>query len=288
MRPRIDIENRETKFWMKGEIPRGMGEINQTLQWYPSDTEENYHSRGNKFWGPNDITYVNNAHGYRSMEIDLSSTKKKIMFLGCSFTHGTGLPCEDTWPIRLTQKLSKHIGEEIEPHNFGVPASGSDLMVSIAHQVIPVLKPDLVIAMFTSISRRSVYTSWGVRRPFLANFSDTSQDEQNLYKAFIQMSFESNDFYAWCRDHAFIHAAAARAGTVMLWGFSHRNDIMHIEDGVLCDYVCMKNHMGLGFEEYNHPDLLARDGGHPGLDANEKLADRWFKKIVTTPSMIGA
>ena len=49
------------------------------------------------------IEYKLNSQGYRCNEID----NQEVLILGCSQTHGHGLPIELTWPFLLSKKINK-------------------------------------------------------------------------------------------------------------------------------------------------------------------------------------
>ena len=102
------------------------------------------------------ITYKTNAHGWRSREIDPASPNKKIMFVGCSYTMGIGLPYEDVWTSVATRHIEEALGEPVEQHNFGYGAHGNDFFAMVVHQVLPILKPDLLVVLFSDLSRRTV------------------------------------------------------------------------------------------------------------------------------------
>src|SRR3712207_3164408 len=103
--------NDRTNYWKRGKVPivwPCATDVvpNAVLKWYPSGTEDNYHKRGNKAFGPDDIEYRLNEHGYRADRLDPDSPNLKIMFLGCSFTFGTGLPLEQVWTKIITERIS--------------------------------------------------------------------------------------------------------------------------------------------------------------------------------------
>ena len=54
------------------------------------------------------MLYTVNKHGFRG---DNFSTKDDaIMFLGCSFTFGIGVPDEDVWCRNVADKRNKSVG----------------------------------------------------------------------------------------------------------------------------------------------------------------------------------
>jgi hypothetical protein len=57
-------------------------------------------------WLDTVIEYKYNSHGFRCEEFD---SRPSVLALGCSFTEGTGLPIEQTWPGCLSQMLNTHV-----------------------------------------------------------------------------------------------------------------------------------------------------------------------------------
>lgn len=68
-----------------------------------------------------DVTYRINARGYREREFRLEAPAKKqrLLCLGDSFTFGTGVAIEDTWPRQL-ERLAESEGVELQALNLGV------------------------------------------------------------------------------------------------------------------------------------------------------------------------
>jgi hypothetical protein len=53
-----------------------------------------------------DIEYIHNSYGYRSKEFESNA---EILSLGCSFTHGDGLPDNFIWPNLLANNLNMSV-----------------------------------------------------------------------------------------------------------------------------------------------------------------------------------
>ena len=59
---------------------------------------------------PNSVTYTYNSHGFRTTEFDDNPVG---LALGCSFTEGTGVPVQASWPevlARLVNFSVKNLG----------------------------------------------------------------------------------------------------------------------------------------------------------------------------------
>jgi hypothetical protein len=82
-----------------------------------------------------------------------------LLTLGCSFSHGSGVPAEKTYPYLAAKQLN---GSSI---NAAAPAYGAAQMLVLARRLIPKYKPDYVLVQFSS---------WLVDRsmtPFAASYN---------------------------------------------------------------------------------------------------------------------
>lgn len=86
-------------------------------------------------WDTYDITYRYNSHGFRCDEFD---NRPCGIALGCSFTHGVGLPVEKTWPHLLSQLTGMHFW------NLGSGGASIDTVFRIFDYYVIKLKPKFV------------------------------------------------------------------------------------------------------------------------------------------------
>lgn len=95
----------------------GQDLANQTLEWLPSDTKENYeklikdpkHLEYFKTLGwdkPGAITYKINSQGFRCDEFEPGDY---LAAFGCSYTAGIGLPVDVLWPTLVGEKLNLRV-----------------------------------------------------------------------------------------------------------------------------------------------------------------------------------
>ena len=74
----------------------------KSSNWSLDDDHVNYIQEGN-LYRPSDITYTFNRDGFRCDSID--NNNAEIVFIGCSFTEGVGLPLKDLWCTHVHQAL---------------------------------------------------------------------------------------------------------------------------------------------------------------------------------------
>jgi hypothetical protein len=130
---------------------------NQELEWFPSDTKELYESNllnnakreqlETYGWIDNHFTYKFNSEGFRCGEF---TTTESIVFLGCSFTMGIGLPIANTFARVVADELG------LECYNLGVGGSSNDTAFRLARHWVPHIRPKLVILMSPSHYRLEI------------------------------------------------------------------------------------------------------------------------------------
>jgi hypothetical protein len=91
-----------------------------------------------------EITYKFNTHGFRTDEFD---SKIDIVCFGCSFTMGTGVRVQDTWPMQLQTLTSLRVA------NLGHAGSSNDTAYRFASHYLPLLRPRLAIWLQTDRHR---------------------------------------------------------------------------------------------------------------------------------------
>jgi len=119
---------------------------NKSLDWLPMDTKELYEKNlKEKYqllkqhdWIDKSFTYKFNSHGFRCNEF---TDKPTIMFLGCSFTCGIGLPIEFIWPELLSKNLNMHCA------NLGIGGGSNDAAFRLCNGWIDIINPQLVILL---------------------------------------------------------------------------------------------------------------------------------------------
>jgi len=90
------------------------------------------------------IEYCYNAHGFRSAEFDQAFD---IACFGCSFTMGTGIYTEETWPNQLASQTGLTVA------NLGHAGSSNDTAFRFANHYLKWLKPRVAIWLQTDRHR---------------------------------------------------------------------------------------------------------------------------------------
>lgn len=181
--------------------------------WCGSDSEENYEKQRNhklQIYGPEDITYKPNSHGYRCEEFDFKQNPKSIVYIGCSHTVGVGLPIEDTWSFQIHKLICGHCGYDFKYYNLSKPSVSNDYISRMAFHAKK-LNPFLVIIMFTHIERREtndngkmvdfypgiVHHNRDKKFRKMVTLNDVGDDVYNLIKNYNSVSSHLSDI-PWC------------------------------------------------------------------------------------------
>ena len=131
---------------------------NQTHIWCPSDSEENWKplNDGQPNYSKTEIEYKFNSDGFRSDEFS-DDADISILFMGCSFTEGTGLPVDQTWPSMIIEKIKAIPGNEnkkIPLFSIAIGGSGLDTQSRYLYEQIDKIKPTYIIYLLSSFYRR--------------------------------------------------------------------------------------------------------------------------------------
>jgi hypothetical protein len=99
-----------------------------------------------KGYNETSIKYQYNSEGFRDKEF----TDPECVCFGCSFTMGTGINQEHTWPVQF----SKLTGYSVA--NLGLAGSSNDTAIRLAVNYIPKFKPKLAVWLQTDSHRIEV------------------------------------------------------------------------------------------------------------------------------------
>jgi len=138
-----------------------------TQLWNPSDSEEAWLPINGPKKEPNytktEITYSFNSEGFRCDEFALQSDER-ILFLGCSYTEGIGLPLGEVWPQHIINKIrntKKNIGKKIPFWSLAIGAAGTDTESNLLSLYHDILKPSRIIYFLPNLHRRDLITDFG-------------------------------------------------------------------------------------------------------------------------------
>ena len=146
-------------------------------------------------------TYTYNELGFRGDSIKKEGFK--VMSFGCSNTEGVAVNDNETWSTQFTNLIPDGVNM-----NFGAGGRSNDFITRCLLTYYDVIKPDLILIMYTNAPRREIYTkdcgiepympgaSWG----FLSETDDGIKTQEHL--SYLQN--DNEDIINWYKNHLLI------------------------------------------------------------------------------------
>lgn len=210
-------------------------------------------------------TYTYNELGFRSDSI--YNKGFKIMSIGCSNTEGVGVNDNQTWPHQFSRLISNGIDL-----NFGASGRSNDYISRCLLSYYDLIKPDLILIMYTSPQRREVYTKNSGVKPFLYEdswgFLREVEEGKMIQNNLLQLQNDNEDFMNWYKNHLLIKLFLESKKCNWIW-----NGWFNIPS----EYLEFNRFDGLygKFVDYG------TDGGHPGPQHNKIYAENLYNHIET-------
>jgi hypothetical protein len=207
-------------------------------------------------------TYTYNELGFRGDSIYKKGFK--VMSIGCSLTEGVAVNNDETW----SHQLSKLIPNAVDL-NFGFGGRSNDYIVRCLLSYYDLVKPDLVLLMYTQPHRKEFYTKNGGIEPFHHNgwgyFEETDIGKIE-HTSHLNLINNNNDFINWYKNHLLIKLFLDSKKCNWLWNNSYAQ----------IDYTDINR-----FDGDYYPFLdFGVDGIHPGPKTNKEYANKLYSKIV--------
>jgi len=203
-------------------------------------------------------THTQNELGFRGDSIHKEGFK--IMSIGCSMTEGVGLSDDQTWP----HQFSKLIPNGVD-FNLGIGGKSNDYISRTLITFYELLKPDLVLIMYTTPQRREVYTKHGGVEPFMPpypfGYMKNTEDGKMIQTSLTELQNDNQDFINWYKNHQLIKLFLESKKCNWLW-----NGFMDIP----IEYIESNRFDG----KYQKFIDKAVDNGHPGPLHNKEYAKK--------------
>jgi hypothetical protein len=156
--------------------------------------------------------------------------------------------------------------------NFGTGGRSNDFLVRCLLTYYDLIKPDLILIMYTNPQRREIYTKDNGVEPFMPTASwgclEMTEEGREIQNNLVALQNDNADFINWYKNHLLIKYFLETKKCNWLWNgqFDIPKDYNEINrfDG---DY---ENHLDKGV-----------DGGHPGPKHNYQYSIKLFEHIKT-------
>jgi hypothetical protein len=183
-------------------------------------------------WIDASFEYNFNSEGFRGEKF---SSDPGVMFLGCSYTVGIGLPFVDVW----TTHVAKLLG--LPQLNLGIGGASNDTAFRLANHYIPKLRPKIVIFLESNKYRLEIL--------------EYKNQFYNLLPEFVHSKY--NSFYkSWISEE-------------------QNSQLNMLKNRFAIGYICNNYNikfLHFNIDQFKGLDL-ARDLGHLGPKSNKLFAD---------------
>lgn len=257
--------------------------VNKTTQWGLTDCEETYKSEnsfGSNLYKPDSFNYTFNSSGFRCDEFNLLS-ELPIVFLGCSFTEGEGLPVDNTWAYLLLEHIRRATNKTIPFWNLATGGSGTDMNAGLLANFIDQLKPKYIFYLRPPWMRRAIFVNQHNIQNWLPNHTHT-----NLHN---NKGWHIPEYFAKCLVHeSFAIQQADRSLTIIdLLAEKHKTKVFHFawerdsENTIIIQPSIkrLKNFHQMKTPWLNNVDL-ARDSLHAGPATHRMVVNQLWEVDV--------
>lgn len=241
------------------------------------------------------FNYVLNKMGFRSKNFEkFNNENHNILFSGCSFTFGQGLPEDLIWTKMLEKKISNFIdNKKINSYNLGIPGSSIQLIIKNIFSFINVYgKPDEIFVLLPEASRafnydynNNTYRNFIYRKEFL--FENKNHPIKKYMESFV---YENNLFYSTQLIQA-LEIFCNNLNINLIWSTWINPEGSLFEKLNFKNFVYLPKQMS---EYMNHPEEQiiklrenefnlpywqhARDLQHPGSCFSTEVSDIFYKR----------
>jgi hypothetical protein len=259
--------------------------MNYLKYWTPNEFESssfrynlNNQKRVKEFRPPGSIkpmscTYTYNNLGYRGNSVHEKGFR--IMSIGCSITEGVGIEDNETWP----HQFSKLIPNGLD-FNFGSGGRSNDYISRCLLSYYDLVKPDLVLIMYTSPQRREAYTKNNGIKPFIPTLSwgylKETEDGKKTHNYLCELQNYNEDLINWYKNHLLVKLFLESKKCNWVWNGSF--------------------HIPKQYEEFNRFDGeymdspfldMAVDDFHPGPKHNKEYVNKLLNYLkVNLPNYL--
>ena len=256
----------------------------KTLEFAHTDTLELFNVNKKRFgntwyWYNNPVTYKFNSLGYRmNKELSEVDYDNYFAFFGCSFTVGTGVPLEDTFP----HSIAKRAG--VDYINAGVGGGTPEVVVWNLTKLFTLApkKPKVIMINWPEITRTAFWLDNKLQFMLPNRLSLDKNHWTKSYEAFIMEESHIDNRFDMLRK--IVHLLCNTAGVNLFEFVTHQSDINFF-----------KKYQGIHTARIEHPDNTSleklhfnkgRDisetaalSAHPGFMHQQLVCEKFFEMV---------
>ena len=241
--------------------------------------------------GGEPFDYKYNDYGFRSQQFEnLKSEDVNVLFSGCSWTEGSGLPDEMVWRSLLTEKLKAlHPEQNVEGYNIGVGGASISLIFKNTLSFLRKNKDvSYVYMLLPGFDRACRYDSKVLdgEGGFLKVVYMSPEEEAfkiPTIKKFVTDYEPADAMYTTLPLLKAIEDICELREIKLYWGTWHPFDQTAYEDFDFNSYVKMPiwSRLNRGGEVTDKTYFeVASDGHHPGLEHMTEISDAFYEATV--------
>ena len=243
------------KYWTPNEF-----EIS-SYKWHLDERKnKTYNTSGSDNTGV--CTYTYNELGFRGDTINKKGFK--VMSLGCSLTEGVGVNDNETWPAQFCSHIPNSVN-----FNFGVGGRSNDFIVRCLLSYFDLIKPDLVLIMYTYPTRKEYYTKDGGIEPFIPaeswGYLKETPDGHRVQTLKTLLQNDNEDFINRYKNHLLIKYFLQNKKIPFVWSDAILETSYNDDNKFYCNY-------------YPYLDSGA-DGMHPGSKHHKFYAEQLYDYV---------
>ena len=238
--------------------------------------------------GP-EVMYKINMDGYRTRHFEyFDNSKDTILFAGCSWTFGEGLPLGYTWPHLVAQNF-----ENPDHYNIGYMGMSINHIIKNIYSFIRSYgKPKYLFICFPDIGRNLYYSE--SLQSYIKAYPNTSfigGKDKDRERYTLEHQSENNLLLATTQISA-LEDYCIEAGINLVWTtwvYSDYAIYKNLEFKFLMDPDTSFVQSNPSYNKsknpyYPNPDNLpyweeAKDGAHPGTSWNRHISKKFIEKI---------
>jgi hypothetical protein len=219
------------------------------------------------------ISYKMNLDGHRSDNFTKDHKGLHILFAGCSFTFGEGLPNKENWSGRLYKKILKDF-KISGYYNLSYLGGSIDIIINNIYNYINRYGvPDYIFILFPEVKRKYKYNG-GIF------YSDIPGQEEK-YSNYGSMENSIYQNFSLIKN---LEIFLNHTNCKMLWTTWNDEDAKIFNNMPFDNYIyCLEYDIISKADNYkevkNKYFYRSRDGWHPGLIYSDGLSNMFMEKI---------
>lgn len=243
------------------------------------------------------VIYRINKDGFRSDHFKIIDEKNiSILFGGCSWTFGEGLPEEYTWTKMLCNKISNKLNKKVDYFNTGYMGSSIDLIIKNTMAFIREYgKPNYIFLLLPDMARKTRFNK--LTNDYYKAFPHPdwiAKEKSHAQKKYtLEYEFENNVYDSLNLLHLF-EDYCSESNIKLLWGtwfspekyyyINSRFKYFIDQDDIVKNF---KESLSIDSKDEYYPNLknlpywrVAKDNCHPGTAWTHFIVEVFFQKGV--------